>query len=319
LSTNDLSGWNFSQQNLSGANLSGSNLSGADFSGAFLVNANLNSTAGSANFARADLRGAVGFSGSATNAILPDGSINSPAIGAGQALRVRDFDGKPGAVLGTFVPVPITVNTSLSIAGGATLSVALHDGNWGSTINFAPGATVSLGGTLKLGIASNADLASLIGAPIRLFNWPTSPDPGNRFSLISTDPRFKWDTSRLYSNGDVQIVNLFGDANGDAKVDLSDLYALASNWKRGSHLGDPIPTWSAGDFTGNGVVDSADLAMLAQSWQLGCGASSSTPSLATLLTSLGLPTDSVPEPGGASIAACAAMIVFSRRRQPNVC
>lgn len=79
-----------------------------------------------------------------------------------------------------------------------------------------------------------------------------------------------------------------GDANLDDKVDIRDLYALATNWQQGS-----TELWANGDFTDDGFVDANDLALLARNWQQGVG----SPSLLNALTSLGLPTDVVPEPG----------------------
>ena len=56
-----------------------------------------------------------------------------------------------------------------------------------------------------------------------------------------------------------------GDANLDGKVDISDLYILATNFNASSK------TWVQGDFDGDGDVDAADLGILAAHWQAGTG------------------------------------------------
>ncbi|HWP39703.1 MAG TPA: dockerin type I domain-containing protein, partial [Tepidisphaeraceae bacterium] len=64
----------------------------------------------------------------------------------------------------------------------------------------------------------------------------------------------------------------YGDANLDQRVDVRDLYLLASHWQT---LGSA--RWSAGDFTGDGLVNQADLNLLATYWQFHTpGAASAT-------------------------------------------
>jgi len=52
-----------------------------------------------------------------------------------------------------------------------------------------------------------------------------------------------------------------GDANGDRKVDVFDLAALANHYQTGTNL-----TWTQGDFTGDGEVNVFDLAVLANNY-----------------------------------------------------
>lgn len=52
-----------------------------------------------------------------------------------------------------------------------------------------------------------------------------------------------------------------GDANRDRRVDIADLYILASNYQQGSR------TFSQGDFNGDGIVNSQDLGILSSHWQ----------------------------------------------------
>lgn len=81
-----------------------------------------------------------------------------------------------------------------------------------------------------------------------------------------------------------------GDANGDGKVDGSDVTILADNWQRGVPYGDPTVTWEMGDFNGNHMIDGSDVTILADNWQYGvttAAAAVPEPSTIILLT-LGL-------------------------------
>ena len=100
--------------------------------------------------------------------------------------------------------------------------------------------------------------------------------------------------------GDVLLDNIYipdgiqelipGDANGDGKVDGSDVTILAGNWQAG--VGDPNPetiTWEMGDFNGDGQVDGSDVTILAGNWQAGVTtASASVPEPATIVLFAGL-------------------------------
>ena len=78
-----------------------------------------------------------------------------------------------------------------------------------------------------------------------------------------------------------------GDANGDGKVDGSDVTILAGNWQAG--VGNPAPgtiTWEMGDFNGDGQVDGSDVTILAGNWQYGVTAAAASvpePSILALL------------------------------------
>lgn len=55
-----------------------------------------------------------------------------------------------------------------------------------------------------------------------------------------------------------------GDANGDGKVDGSDVTILADNWQ-----GNVSNGAASGDFNGDGIVDGSDVTILADNWQTG--------------------------------------------------
>lgn len=75
-----------------------------------------------------------------------------------------------------------------------------------------------------------------------------------------------------------------GDANGDGKVDGSDVTILANNWQATVTNGA-----ESGDFNGDGFVDGSDVTILANHWQYGVTSSSAAvpePSMGLLLASL---------------------------------
>jgi len=81
-----------------------------------------------------------------------------------------------------------------------------------------------------------------------------------------------------------------GDATLDAVVDITDLGALAANWKATG------AKWSQGDFTGEGSVDITDLGALAANWQFG------------------VPITAIPEPATLVLLAIGGLALIRRRR-----
>ena len=81
-----------------------------------------------------------------------------------------------------------------------------------------------------------------------------------------------------------------GDANGDGKVDGSDVTILAGNWQKGVSDGQTA-RWEEGDFNGDGKVDGSDVTILAGNWQYGVTAAANAvpePSSVALLLMLTL-------------------------------
>ncbi len=184
----DLNGWDFAGQNLTNASFSGATLTDADFTAA-------------------DARGAVLFdfqlSGATTaNLIRPDGHINGLDLDGGGFLAVRDYDGG-----GTFLfglgpgPIPITVDQHLSMGPGGTLRMVFEPDAWDSTIFFAPGIPVTLGGTLELTFADDVNLASQVGRTFNLFDW-TGVNPTGAFAISSP---YAWNLSNLYTTGEATL------------------------------------------------------------------------------------------------------------------
>ena len=197
-----LSGWNFAGQNLANASFYGARLSAAQFGGTRLINVDFGSaTLNSAVFTAADARGAR-FSGdisaaTTTNLIWPDGHINGLTMDAGELLVVHEYQ----SYLGNSTPFPITIDQHLTIGPGGGLRMVFEENAWDSTISFAPGIPVALGGTLELTFATDVNLASHVGRTFDLFDW-TGVNPNGEFIVSSL---YGWDLSNLYATGEVTL------------------------------------------------------------------------------------------------------------------
>jgi uncharacterized protein YjbI with pentapeptide repeats len=210
LDGSDLTGWNFAGKNLTDArfyyanltnvNLSGANLTGTGFLHANLTDADLGgATLTDAGLSFCDLRGAtilpsqISSAASTEDAILPDGRIEGLALDAGERLVVRDHE------------LPITVESGMSLDPTQQTRMIFEDDDWGSTISFEPGIEVSLDGALSLILADDVRPADLIGTTFDLFDWDGAIVTG-QFDRIGAEPGVIWDTSRLYSTGQVTLV-----------------------------------------------------------------------------------------------------------------
>jgi uncharacterized protein YjbI with pentapeptide repeats len=194
----DLSGIGFfGSNNLAGGNFAGQNLTNANFIGATLTDT---------DFTAADTRRASGLDisdllgATTTNLIRPDGYISGLDLNSTDRLVVRDYDGdfRPGLAL---PPIAIMVDQHLDIAPGGTLRMVFEANAWDSTISFAPGIPVTLGGTLELTFAADVNLASQVGRTFDLFDW-TGVNPTGAFSIASP---YVWNLSSLYTTGEVTL------------------------------------------------------------------------------------------------------------------
>ena len=246
----------YQARDLSGIDLTNISLAGANFAGFNLTNANLSGAAFTgADFSGADARGArnLNLTGAViANRIGADGRINGLDLGADQTLVVRDYDGNSSNGSG---PIPITVDQHMSIGAGGTLRMMFEADDWASTISFAAGIPVTLGGTLELTFAADVNLAGQVGRAFDLFDW-TGVNPTGTFEVSSPYP---WDLSELYTTGEVTLLSPFtpGDADGDGFVNRNDATILARSLGRSGGL-----DWSDGDFDNNRHVDMLDAAML---------------------------------------------------------
>jgi uncharacterized protein YjbI with pentapeptide repeats len=214
----NLSEANFSHANLTNANFAGIEACGETCGvdpGAYFTDANLSGadTRG-ANFNLTPLYGAASY----RNMIWSGGWIGGLDLTSGASLVVRDYDGKPDV----FPPIgPILVFQHAMMDATGTLQLILEADAWDSTVSFAPGIPVTLGGTLELAFATGVDLASQIGRTIDLFDW-TGVTPTGAFTISSP---YTWDLTNLYTTGEVTLLaaaSLSGDYNDDGTVDAAD-------------------------------------------------------------------------------------------------
>jgi uncharacterized protein YjbI with pentapeptide repeats len=217
---NDLTGWNFAGQNLThaylySANLANANLTNANLTNVYLYSANLananltnanltNAYLYSANLTGADLRGSQGSSlgsATATNTILPDGTIQGLHLDSNNpTLLVRNYSNYGSKI-------SIHVLQGMSMNPGTSLVFQFDSAPWGSTISFDSMIPVTLGGNLELGIVSGVDPASMLGNTFQLFNWTGVSSPGQFAQVINDLPTgYSWNTSQLYTTGDVMLV-----------------------------------------------------------------------------------------------------------------
>ena len=150
-------------------------------------------------------------------------------------LVVRDYDG--GYSNG---PIPITVDKHLAMGPGGTLQIEFEADAWDSTISFAQGIPVALGGTLELGFADGMSLAGQVGRTFDLFDW-TDVTPTGAFTVSSP---YTWDLADLYTTGEVTLLaipGLPGDFNQDGSVDAAD-YVV---WRKGAYTQADYQVWRA--------------------------------------------------------------------------
>jgi len=192
---------NLTSANLSYANLTSANLSSADLSSAYLTNANLfSATLTSTNLTGADLRGAQGFvpgSATTTNTVLPDGTIQGLYLDSNNpTLLVRNYSGN----------IPIRILQGVSINPGTSLVIQFDSAPWGSTISFASGIPVTLGGNLALGVANGIDATTLFGRSFQVFNW-SGVIPSGQFNTVNHfSVGCLLDLSQVYSTGNLTVL-----------------------------------------------------------------------------------------------------------------
>ena len=218
---NEFAAGSFAGQNLTNANFGGATLTDADFTGAevrgvsfdryelcnFIIPCGLTSGItleqlySTASYQERDLRGVSGLDLSnaiTTNLILPNGHIDGLELDSGR-LVVRDYDGTYDEI-----PIPITIDQRLAMGPGGTLRLVFEADDWDSTISFAPGIPVTLGGTLELAFTDDVNLASQVGRKFDLFDW-TGDNPSGAFAVSSP---YTWDLSNLYTTGEVTLISV---------------------------------------------------------------------------------------------------------------
>ena len=117
----------------------------------------------------------------------------------------------------------------MTLGGTGTLQMIFDGKPWNSTISFAPGIPVDCNGTLDLTIDPAANVLAQLGQKSRLFDW-SGVNPSGAFRVTS---RYNWDTSQLYSTGEVTLAyspNL-ADTKWTGKANSN--WNNAGNWTAG--------------------------------------------------------------------------------------
>ena len=224
LSEADLSDANLMHASFGSAQLHGTSFSGANLVGVYFV--------GSEDSIETDLTGADARSAILLNCwslpvavppsgcrnwlvnavkrnfIDPDGHVEGLNIAEQETMRLWDFDPmlprrNSDAPVGD---IPLVVEDEMTIDADGTLRAVFEDDHWGSTITFEPGVIVELAGTLELLIdpGEETTIESLIGTTYQLFDW-TGVSPVGEFDTFNFQPDTAWDTSGLYTTGEVTL------------------------------------------------------------------------------------------------------------------
>ena len=197
---------------------------------------------------------------------------------AGASLVVRDYDGNLAAYPTPTGPLPIVVDQYLAMDATGTLRLVFDADPWDSTISFAPGIPVALGGTLDLTFAPGVDVATQSGRTIDLFDW-TGVTPTGAFTVSSP---YTWNLTNLYTTGEVTLAPapiIPGDFSNDGTVDAADYVVWRKN-PGGIYTPADYTTWRTN---------------FGQSLSFGAGSGAALPSADPL-------SAAVPEP--ASLALC---------------
>jgi hypothetical protein len=95
----------------------------------------------------------------------------------------------------------VTIDEHMTMGPGDTLRMVFEADEWDSTISFAPGIPVTLGGRLELTFADDVNPVTQLGRTFDLFNW-TGVAPVGAFAVSSP---YAWNLSNLYTTGEVTL------------------------------------------------------------------------------------------------------------------
>ena len=176
---------------------------------------------------------------------------------------------------------------NLATYGGADVDTNITDGQWHylaiTYVGYANEAEIRIymadADEEQTRLVGNAVLSSgmvdsddfLISAVLGGLNSDTGP---RQFFNGLLDEVALYDRVLSQAELDAHLASiggLAGDANGDGRVDGSDVTILAGNWQVESEA-----TWSMGDFNGDGRVDGSDVTILAGNWQASVSSQSQT-------------------------------------------
>lgn len=259
----------------------------------------------------------VGVGGQAGTYELSGGeaSLTNVNVGSATGMGTVIVSGGTLSVPGT---MQLTPNSSFTLSGGTARVGSL---NLAGRLKMTAGATLSMAignlsivgngvldlsdNQLELTYQADSPIDTIVGYLQAGYNHGHWNGTGG---ITSTSAAGDESGAVAYQDNGTSIFLTYsfaGDSNLDGRVDIADLYNLASNWQSSS-------LWQGGDFNYDRIVDSADLALLARNWQAGAAAPVAIP-LAEILSSLDLPAAIVPEPSVMGIAILLAPYSLRRR------
>jgi hypothetical protein len=273
-----------------------------------------------------------------TNVVNMTSGKREADVNANTSVRSVNVSGTAGLMsLRVEAGVTLTASQAINVASGGQIDLhgtvstpSLHLTGTGALVgggtitgNLDEGAGSEIGVSLGGAGSGQYDTIRVTGAATLAGSLAVSvsggyvPLPGSSYEVLdfgsrSGDPAVVnltgyagliFDKSYGATTLSIKASALPGDATLDGRVDIQDLYKLATHWRS---AGD----WLAGDFDNNGLVDGADLALLASDWQAGVGSLSASLSMAGLSD---VPSP-VPEPAGVVASACVCGVLVLRRR-----
>ncbi len=195
-SGSDFYGANFGHAELYSANFTGSRLADVDF---FLFGNGTAVGLDSATLTGADMRGCSDVPNvSSRNLVHRDGHVDGFTLLANESQRIWDYNGGIG----------ILVQQGFFLPPSGELQMWFEDDAWGSTMAFESGIDVELAGTLRLDFWLS-QLTPELGLTFDLFDWDGANVTGS-FDAVETNMGLEtglwWDTSQLYTTGEVTLV-----------------------------------------------------------------------------------------------------------------
>lgn len=173
----------------------------------------------------------------------------------------------------------LTITENGLVQVGNTLTID-ENGSENSFINMSTGGMLAISGEAD---GSLTEFLTLVQGTDAIRWW--DPSIVDWALLTAATPPTNYTLEYLtnnYTRLTITSAPLPGDANGDGRVDGSDVTILADNWQILTEA-----TFGMGDFNGDGAVDGSDVTILADNWQAGVHCTpTSVPEPGTLLMSL---------------------------------